>query len=64
MEYIGFNSVSSAKSYRWLHGGWVFVAEGEGDQRISIWFPHSTTPSVILTHRATHGLNGELVCGE
>lgn len=56
-QFAGFATADEAFRFRHQQGGWVFKPE-EG---LVLWFAHTFTPSDILTHTATRGLNGTLL---
>lgn len=57
MLYIGFSDLNEAARHRGNHGGWIFVADtGE-----VIWFSPIFTPTSVITHPATRGMNGRLI---
>ena len=60
ITYKAFGSKQEAIEYRDTNGtgGWIFAPHAEGE---SILFPYQFTPTQILGHRLTRGLNGDLV---
>lgn len=60
ITYKAFGSKQEAIEYRETHGtgGWIFAPEAEGE---TILFPVQFTATMILSHRLTRGLSGELV---
>ena len=52
-----FDSLSAAKTWRSQQGGWLFSSE---DGQV-IWFNLTFTPSMVIAHKATSGLSGQLI---
>lgn len=56
MKYAGFSTMESALEHRSIHGGWIFAS----DKGEYIWFDLSFTPTPIMQHYVTRGMNGQL----
>ena len=59
MLYAGFETLEKAKKHRADLGGWIFVPDKEAAP--PIWFSLKFTPTPIMLHPATKGLNGTII---
>lgn len=57
VEFVGFESLNEALTFRCLHGGWIFHA----DEGPVIWFRPEFTPSRIKGHPVIRGLSGTVL---
>jgi hypothetical protein len=57
---IEFSTPAAAWEWQSMHGGWLFVPEDCTAQ--PLWFSNTYTPTKIMQHRATRGLNGKITC--
>ena len=52
-----FDTLEEAQTWRTAYGGWLFATPAGA----TIWFSLTFTPTTVMLHPATAGLDGRLV---